>query len=240
MNRPPSSRSCVVARGHVAGAHAADGVLAEDLLHHGAVADADLRVREGGLAVGGLRGERVAAVQDDDLADGVGQRERLLQGGVAAAHDADRAVAHERRVAARAVADAAALQALLALDAEGPQAGAGGEDHGPRLHLAVARLQAPAPRPRARGPRGRPCGSRRRRRRPAPGASGTARSRRRPRGSPGRRRCARCSAAARRAHGRRPRGSSGPCGPSGPRRSGRRCRHRRWLRRSCQPPRLRG
>ena len=133
MKRPPRSSSCGVARRRVADAHAADGVLAEDLLHHGAVADADLRVREGGLAVGGLRGERVAAVQDDDLADGVGQRERLLQGGVAAAHDADRAVAHERRVAARAVADAAALQALLALDAEGPQARAGGEDHGPRL-----------------------------------------------------------------------------------------------------------
>ena len=185
MNRPPSSRSCVSPDADVAGAHAADGVLAEDLLHHGAVADADLRVREGGLAVGGLRGQRVAAVQDDDLADGVGQRERLLQGGVAAAHDADRAVAHERRVAARAVADAAALQALLALDAEGPQAGAGGEDHGPRLRPRRRSSAGATPRPRARGPRGRPCGPRRRRRRPAPGASGTARSPRRPRGSPG-------------------------------------------------------
>src|SRR3954467_5380711 len=132
-----------VARGDVAGAHPADGVLAEDLLHHGAIADADLGVGQGGLAVSGLRGERVAAVQDDDLADRVGQGEGLLQGGVATAHHADRAVAHERRVAARAVADAAALQALLAFDAEGPQAGAGGEDHGPRLPLAVARLQAP-------------------------------------------------------------------------------------------------
>ena len=74
-----------VARGRVARAHAADGVLAEDLLDHGAVADGDLGVREGGLAIGGLRRQRVAAMQDDDLADGVGQRERLLQGRVAAA-----------------------------------------------------------------------------------------------------------------------------------------------------------
>ena len=94
MNSAAELEVLRLARGHVAGAHAADGVLAEDLLHDGAVADADLRVREDRLAIGGLRGERVAAVQDDDLADGVGQRERLLQGGVAAADDADRAVAH--------------------------------------------------------------------------------------------------------------------------------------------------
>ena len=133
MNSAAELELLRVARRRVAHAHAADGVVAEDLLDHGAVADADLRVREHGLAVGGLGGQRVAALQDDDLADGLGQRERLLERRVAAAHDADRAVAHERRVAARAVADAAALQALLALDAEGPQARAGGEDHGPRL-----------------------------------------------------------------------------------------------------------
>ena len=100
-------------------------------------------MREHGLAVGRLGGQGLAALQDDDLADGLGQGERLLERRVAAADDADRAVAHERRVAARAVADAAALQALLALDAEGLEAGAGGEDHGPRLRLAVARAQRP-------------------------------------------------------------------------------------------------
>ena len=144
MNRPPSSSSCVVARRRVADAHAADRVVAEDLLDHGAVADADLGVREGGLAIGGLRRQRVAAVQDDHLADGVGQRERLLQGRVAAAHHADGAVAHQRRVAAGAVADAAPLQALLAVDAERPQPRARGQDHGARRDLAVARRQAPA------------------------------------------------------------------------------------------------
>jgi hypothetical protein len=99
---------------------AADSVLAENVLDLGAVADADPRVCEGGLAVGGLRRQDVAAVQDDDFADGVGERERFVQRRVAAAHDADRAIAHARRVAAGAVADAAPLQALLAVDAELP------------------------------------------------------------------------------------------------------------------------
>jgi hypothetical protein len=133
-----------VARCRVANAYAGNGVLAEDLLDRGVVADRDLRVLERSVAIGRLGGERVTAVDDDDLGHRFGQGERLLQRRVAPADHADDAVAHERRIAAGALADAATLQARLALDAEGLQAGACRQDDGARVRLTVVALQPPA------------------------------------------------------------------------------------------------
>ena len=186
--------------------------------------------------VGLLGRERVAALEDDDLADRAGEREGLLQGGIAAADHADLAVAQERRVAARAVPDAAAVEPLLAGRHPGPAAASRSRGSRPARAPRRRALCTRQPRPRARVPRlGHPdLGAAPRR--PFLGHRAQLLAGRPPRGTPACPRSARSRATDRRARGRRPGGSNGPCGPSGPLLSGRRCRHRRWLRRSCQPP----
>ena len=120
------------------------------------------------------------------LADRVRQRQRLLQCRVTAAHDAHRAVAQERRVAARAMADAFPEEPLLAGHAERAQPRTGGEDDRAGGDVSVAgRTCQPLPF-RAPGRAPRPAGTPRPPRPPAPRRAGRARSRGRRPGTPGR------------------------------------------------------
>ena len=86
-----------------------------------------------GRAVGhDLRGaQRVAAVDEVDLAGEAGEEKRLFAGRVAAADHGDVHVAVERAVAGRAGGHAlAAVEFLLARDARQARRGAGGDDDG--------------------------------------------------------------------------------------------------------------
>ena len=86
--------------------------------------------------------ELVAAVHQGHLRGELGQERRLLHRRVAAADDDDVLGPEEGRVADGAVADAAALQRDLGLEAELAGGRAGGDDHGPGAVLVVADVHA--------------------------------------------------------------------------------------------------
>ena len=75
------------------------------------------------------RSELVATVDDDDLRGELRQKDRLLHRAVAAADDHRRLLLEERRVAGRAVRDAASAELLLAGHGELLVLGAHREDH---------------------------------------------------------------------------------------------------------------
>ena len=75
-----------------------------------------------------LGAELVAAVDQRDVAGDVGQVERFLDGGVAAADDGDRLVAVEEAVAGGAGRNALAHEGFLGGQAEILGRGAGGDD----------------------------------------------------------------------------------------------------------------
>ena len=80
---------------------------------------------------GGLFGpEGVAAVDEEDLVDEVGEVERVLERGIAAAHDGDGLLAIEGPVAGGAVGDAAADELVLLGKPELAVARADGKNHG--------------------------------------------------------------------------------------------------------------
>jgi hypothetical protein len=108
------------------------------------VAHLDVGMLEDPLLVGLLRGEAIAALQDDDLRHRAGKRERLLQRRVATAHDHDGLLAQQRCVAARAVRDAAACELGLAGDAELLQPRTGGQHDRPGAHVALGAAHQPA------------------------------------------------------------------------------------------------
>jgi len=72
----------------------------------------------------------VAAVHDVNLARVAGEIVRLLDGGVAAAHDREHLALEERAVAHRTVRDALRRVLLLTRHAELHRRPAGREDHG--------------------------------------------------------------------------------------------------------------
>ena len=86
--------------------------------------------------------ELLAAVHQGHLRGELGQEGGLLHRRVAAADDDDVLGPEEGRVTDGAVADAAALQRHLGLEAELAGGGAGGDDHGPGAELVVADVHA--------------------------------------------------------------------------------------------------
>ena len=96
------------------------------------------------LHVRRLRGERIAAMQDDHTCGVLRQRQRFLQGRISAADDADDAAAEKRRVAARTVAHALAAQRLFTRDPECLQGRARGDHDRARPHIALTCGHAPA------------------------------------------------------------------------------------------------
>ena len=103
---------------------------AENLLD-GAV-PADLHVVPGGepLAQDFFGPEGIAPVHDRHFGSDVGEIERLLDRGIAAADDHDRLAAEEKTIASRAGGDAEALELVLARQAEPLRLGAGRQDDG--------------------------------------------------------------------------------------------------------------
>src|SRR5437773_2871419 len=99
-------------------------------LHHAFVPDhLDLGVREGPLLEDLRRPQLVAAVYDVDLAGVTGEIVRLLDGGIAAAHDREHLALEKRAVAHRAVRDALRRVLLLTRHAQLHRGPAGREDH---------------------------------------------------------------------------------------------------------------
>ena len=88
------------------------------------------------------RTELVAPVHQMHARRELGQEQRLLERGVAAADHVHVLVAEERRVAGRAGGDAAALVLLLGRDAEEARRRARGDDHRARGVLVVADVHA--------------------------------------------------------------------------------------------------
>jgi len=85
-----------------------------------------------------LRGAELAAPVDDrHRQPEAGEEERLLERGVAAADHDDVLFLEERAVAGRASRHAAALEALLGVDAEPARAGPGRDDHRVRAVLVL-------------------------------------------------------------------------------------------------------
>jgi len=85
-----------------------------------------------------LGASSVRFMYDGYLRRMLGKRQRLHEGGVAAADDHGWAAAQQRAVAAGAVAQAAAFEAIFAGQAELAWAGAAGDDDGLGRQVAVA------------------------------------------------------------------------------------------------------
>ncbi len=116
--------------GHrVAQAHALDRLLAEEVVDDRVRDELDLRVVACALEHDRRGAELVATVDKRHLRRVAGEERRLFHRRVAAADDDELLVAEERAVAGRARRDAAALEALLAGDAEPACARAGRDDH---------------------------------------------------------------------------------------------------------------
>ena len=100
---------------------------AQDLLDDAVPDDRDLRVAEQPVLQNLLGAQLVAAMDQGDAAGVVGEVERLLDRGVAAADHHDFLVAEEEPVAGRAGRDAKAAIGLLARQAEPARLRAGRE-----------------------------------------------------------------------------------------------------------------
>src|SRR5690606_20432482 len=89
----------------------------------------DLGILEQALLQDALGSELVAAVDQDDLGGKIGEEERFLDRGIAAANDQHFLVAIEKAIAGGAGGDAEALELLLAGQAQPLGLGAGGDDY---------------------------------------------------------------------------------------------------------------
>ena len=117
--------------------------VAEDLVDHGAVPHVDVRALEHAPAICLLAAE--ALVRVDEHHSNVMRREleRLEEGRVAASDHRDGLTSVQGAVAARAVADAFAVELVLASDAELARPRSGGDDDGGRDDLAGVGHHAP-------------------------------------------------------------------------------------------------
>ncbi len=123
--------------------HAGHAVVAQDL--HDLLAETDFDLGIGGhqVPVAGLASQGVAALEHDHLAHVIGQGERFLHRAVPApGHDSGLA-AEQRRVAARAFADAAADQAFLAGHPQLGERRSGGDHDALCRELALGALESP-------------------------------------------------------------------------------------------------
>ena len=126
----PVTVSCRRMRLHRAGAH--------HVAHRRVPLELDLGVGERAV-LHDLRGAQlVAPVDDGDGGRELGEEDRLLERGVAAADDRDRLLPEEEAVTRRAGGHAVAEQLLLGGQAEHAGLGAGRDDHRPAPELAVA------------------------------------------------------------------------------------------------------
>jgi hypothetical protein len=119
--------------------------VAADLLDGGVPDHLDLGVFEEALLQDALGAEAVAAVDDGDLGGEVGEEQRFLDRGVAAADHHDLLASVEEAVAGGAGRGAEALERFLRRNAEPARLRAGGEDDGVR-HIDVAGIADEAER----------------------------------------------------------------------------------------------
>jgi hypothetical protein len=101
-----------------------------DLRQLGVPDHLDLGILEQPVLQDALGAELAAAMDDGDLGGEVGEEQRLLDSGVAAADHQDLLAAVEEAVAGGAGGDAKALELLLGRQAEPARLGAGGDDDG--------------------------------------------------------------------------------------------------------------
>ena len=106
-----------------------DRAVADDVVDDGVPQEVDLGVRERAVLHDLRRPQLVAAVDDRDLGRELGEEDRLLERGVAAADDRDRLLAEEEAVTGGAGGDAVPEQPLLRREAEHAGGRAGGDDH---------------------------------------------------------------------------------------------------------------
>ena len=118
-----------LARLHVLQRDARHLLVAFDALDHGVPGEGEPRVRARPVLEDLARLERVAAVDEVDLARVPRDEEALVERGIAAAHDRDLDVLEERSVAGGAVAHALARQFRLAGHAEVVVLRPSGHDH---------------------------------------------------------------------------------------------------------------
>src|SRR4051794_32461213 len=93
-------------------------VVTEHVVQHGLPDHRDLRILEQPVLQDLLGAEMIAAVNDGDVSGEIGEEERFLYCGVAAANDNDLLAAIEEAVASRAGRDAIAFELLLAREIE--------------------------------------------------------------------------------------------------------------------------
>src|SRR5258706_2386968 len=103
---------------------------AQNLVERAVPYDLDLRIVEQPRLENFFRAQRIAPVHQRDRRGVVGQVQRLLDRGVAAADHHDRAVAEEEAVAGRTGRDAESAELLLRRQTEPSRAGAVAHDHG--------------------------------------------------------------------------------------------------------------
>ena len=126
----PSTGAALSRRSHVLEPHGDRGWLAAgDVGELGFPAHLDLGVLEQPILQDPLGAELVAAVHDGDLGGEIGEEQRLLDRGVAAADHQHILVAVEEAVAGGAGRHAVALELLLGRQAEPARLRAGGDDH---------------------------------------------------------------------------------------------------------------
>jgi hypothetical protein len=108
----------------------------------------DLGVLEQALLQDALGAERVAAMDHGHLVGEIGEEQRLLDGGVAAADHHDFLALVEKPVAGGAGGNAVAAESLLGGKPQPARLGAGGDDQGVR-HIGIAGIAGDAERPPA-------------------------------------------------------------------------------------------
>src|SRR3546814_5499568 len=121
---------------------------AEDFVDDAVPDDGDLRIPEQAVLHDLLGAQGIAAVDQRNLRGEVGEEQRLLDRGVAAAHDRHLAVAEEEAVAGRAGRDAEALELLFRFEAE-PARLRPGADNERIAGIAVAAVALALERPPA-------------------------------------------------------------------------------------------
>ncbi len=127
-------------------AHLERVLVSRDLLEHAVPDHGDLRVLEQPVLQDLLGAETVAAMHDGDLGGEVGEKQRFLDRGVAAADHQYLFVLVEEAVAGGAGGDAVALELLLGRQIEPARLRAGGDDD--RVcHISIAGVAVDVERP---------------------------------------------------------------------------------------------
>ena len=116
---------------------------AHHLLHRTIPDELDLGIAEQAILHDLFGAQPVAAMDQGHLVGVMGEEDRLLDGRVAAAHDAHLLAAEEETVAGGAGGDAAAAEFLFARQAKPARLGAGGDDQRvPHVRIAAVALGA--------------------------------------------------------------------------------------------------